>query len=106
MDREQQIEEIRRVHGDAVAREYMNPEEIARENVGSQFQHRITGHVRKDNQGKEYIKFSTYLSFLQISFRVYLPGLTESSVRVFADFSLKQPTQNKDGSARKATIPR
>ena len=106
LSRKEQIEEIRRVHGDEVAREYMTPAEIAAENTlqdknpGDVFQHTITGRVCKDKAGKEFIKFSTYLSFLQISFRVYLPGLMRDTVKVYASFHLKRPGENRDGTPR------
>lgn len=78
-----------------------NLEIVSKDN--EEFQHTITGRVCKDKAGKEFIKFSTYLSFLQISFRVYLPGLMRDTVKVYASFHLKRPGENRDGTPRKKT---
>jgi hypothetical protein len=53
------------------------------------FQHVITAHVKTDQKGKEYIKFSTYLSFLQLTFRVYIPDEGDRTT-VYVDFRLNR----------------
>lgn len=54
------------------------------------FQHTITGHVNEDSNGRLYVKFSTYLSFLKLTCRVYVPEPGEDSTRVYVSFGLKR----------------
>lgn len=65
-----------------------------------EFQHIIRAHVKKDSRGKEYLKFSTYLSFLQLTFRVYLPDLGKDTATVLVQFGLKRSDRNREDRER------
>lgn len=59
-------------------------------NPPEEFQHFITAHVNTDVRGREFLKFSTYLSFLKLTFRVYIPDEGTEKTDVIATFSLKR----------------
>lgn len=68
-----------------------------------QFTHRITGHVNEDSDGRKYVKFSTYLSFLTLTCRIFLPDEGKDTTDVRVEFSLKRHDQNRDGTTRVRT---
>lgn len=70
--------------------------------AGESFLHVISGIVKRDSRGKDYIKFSTYLSYLQLTFRVYLPDLGKDRATVLCNFHLKRKDENQDRTERKS----
>lgn len=68
-----------------------------------EFTHTIKAYVRPGPEGSRTVRFSTYLSFLQLTCTVRMPEPNETTTIVHVSFSLKKPDENKDGSKRKST---
>lgn len=49
----------------------------------------LKSHLDTDRNGKQFLKFSIYLSLLQLVCVVYLPSLDKSTARVYVRFHLK-----------------